>query len=351
MGASVTVEENRGTVPGVMGTVHALKQKRLMREVFASVHAKLADVDAFLDREISNAIPMVGEVAGYVLGSGGKRVRPALLLLVSRMLAYSGERDVRYGAVVEMLHSATLMHDDIIDEADVRRGQPTANREFGTHRTVLVGDWLFAWTMRLCLEVGDVQVMRALTAATLAMTEGEILAEEMRRSLDVSEDVYMDITRRKTAELFAATCSVPALFQASTLHLTEQLASFGRNLGICFQLVDDALDYSASRRELGKPVMADLREGRMTLPMILLLPRLDRSRHELVRAVVETGELDDAGEQDLLEAIRTSGVLETTRQRAQAYADRAIHEVQRFPPGEARDMLLRATELLVDRRS
>jgi octaprenyl-diphosphate synthase len=334
-----------------MGTVHALRQKQLMREVFAAVQPKLAEVDSFLDREVSRAVPMVGEVAGYVLGSGGKRVRPALLLLVSRMLAYSGERDVRYGAVVEMLHSATLMHDDIIDEADVRRGRPTANRKFGTHRTVLVGDWLFAWLMRLCLEVGDVQVMRTLTAATLAMTEGEILAEEMRRSLDVREDVYMDITRRKTAELFAATCSVPALFQASTLHLTEQLASFGRNLGICFQLVDDALDYSASRRELGKPVMADLREGRLTLPMILLLPRLDSARRKLVRTAVETGALDTEGEQELLEAVRTSGVLEATRQRAQTYADRAIEEVHRFPAGDERDMLLKATEFLVDRRS
>ena len=347
----MTAKEIFGTVPGVTGTVHALRQKRLMREVFASVQAKLGDVEGFLDREVSRAMPMVGEVAGYVLGSGGKRVRPALLLLVSRMLGYSGERDVRYGAVVEMLHSATLMHDDIIDGADVRRGKPTANREFGTHRTVLVGDWLFAWIMRLCLEVGDVEIMQALTSATLAMTEGEIVAEEMRRSLDVSDEVYMDITRRKTAELFAATCSVPALFQVSTLHLTEQLASFGRNLGICFQLVDDALDYSASRRELGKPVMADLREGRMTLPMILLLPRLDATRRELVRTAVTTGELDDDGERQLLEAVRISGVLDVTRQRAQLYADRAVDLVQRFPAGEARDMLLRATEFLVDRRS
>jgi len=329
----------------------SFRQMQQIREVFGPIRPRLDEVQRFLDRELENALPRVREVAGYVFGSGGKRVRPALVLLISRLLGYSGERDVRYAAVVEMIHTATLIHDDIIDESDLRRGKPTANRKWGNQGTVLVGDWLYTRTMDLCLELGDVDVMRVLTAATLQMIEGEILADRVRGVLELDEDTYMDITRRKTAELFAAACSLPALFQPSTLHLTDTLAAFGRSLGMCFQLVDDSLDYTSSRAELGKPVMADLREGRMTLPMILLLPRLDRTRREAVAEVLRVGEFRAIGEDEVLEMVRTSAVLEEVHRRAVAFADRAIEMVRRLPSGPERGTLARMVELLLERRS
>jgi octaprenyl-diphosphate synthase len=251
--------------------------------------------------------------------------------------------------VVEFIHSATLIHDDIIDESDLRRGKPTANHRWGNQATVLVGDWLYTRSMSLCLEFGDVEVMRLLTAATLQMTEGEIMADRVRRRIDLSEELYMDITRRKTAELFAAACALPALFQPATLHLTEVLSDFGRELGLCFQLVDDMLDFTSKRSRLGKPVLADLREGRVTLPIILLLPRLDRDHRRRLEHVVLSGAFDQISEQEVLEMVRTSGVLDEVQDRATAFSQRAVDRLLGLPPGSERDALARAAGLLVTR--
>jgi octaprenyl-diphosphate synthase len=333
----------------VKATVSSLKQARQIRQVFGPVLDRLDEVNTFFDREFQHAQPMVRDVATYVLGNGGKRLRPALVLLVSRMLGYKGERDVRYAAVVEMIHTATLIHDDIIDGSDLRRGHPTANNTWGNQTTVLVGDWLYTRTMDLCLELGDIDVMRVLTSATLRMTEGEILADRVRGQLDVDEPTYMDITQRKTGELFAAACALPALFQPATLHLTEQLLEFGRNVGISFQLVDDLLDFTADRSALGKPVMADLLEGRVTLPIILLLQRLDRRTRDRLAEVVSSGSFDAISEDEVLQMVRTSGVLEKVRQRAEKYSAEAAERAQAFPPGPERDALIRASKLLLDR--
>lgn len=335
--------------PRVKAPVSSLKQARQIRQVFGPVLDRLDEVNTFFEREFEHAQPMVREVATYVLGSGGKRLRPALVLLVSRMLGYKGERDVRYAAVVELIHTATLIHDDIIDGSDLRRGHPTANNTWGNQTTVLVGDWLYTRTMDLCLELGDVDVMRLLTSATLRMTEGEILADQVRGRLDVDETTYMDITQRKTAELFAAACALPALFQPATLHLTERLLGFGRNIGIAFQLVDDLLDFTADRTDLGKPVMADLLEGRVTLPIILLLRRLDGRTRERLAEVLKGGNFSAISTEEVLELVRTSGVLKEVRRRAHAYSAAAIDQARAFPKGAEREALINASQLLLDR--
>ena len=330
-------------------TVSSLRQARQIRQVFGPVLDRLDEVEDFFSKEFERAEPMVRDVATYVLGSGGKRLRPALVLLVSRMLGYTGERDVRYAAVVEMIHTATLIHDDIIDGSDLRRGKPTANNSWGNETTVLVGDWLYTRTMDLCLELGDVDVMRLLTSATLRMTEGEILADQIRGRLDIDEATYMDITSRKTAELFAAACALPALFKPATLHLTERLLDFGRNVGVSFQLFDDLLDFTAARDDLGKPVMADLREGRATLPIILLLPRLDRNNRDRLQEVASTGRFDAISENEVLDMVRTSGVLDEVRRRATSFAQKAAENAEHFPAGGERDSLIHASRLLLDR--
>ena len=330
--------------------VHSLSDSRRIREVFGPVANRLEDVETFLSRELQRAQPMVREVAGYVLGSGGKRLRPALVLLISRMLGATGERDVRYASVVELIHTATLIHDDIIDQSDLRRGKPTANNRWGNQTTVLVGDWLYTRSMDLCLELGDVDVMRLLTSATLKMTEGEILADRVRGRLDVSDQLYMDSTRRKTAELCSAACAHPALCQPSTLHQTETQQEYGRDLGHCFQLIDDLLDFTSHRAELGKPVMADLREGRVTLPILLLLPRLDMAQKERLQEVAATGSFDAMPEAEVLEMDRPSGVLQEVRDRAAGFSESAARRAERFPPVPERDALLLATRLLLERK-
>jgi octaprenyl-diphosphate synthase len=330
-------------------TVSSLRQARQIRQVFGPVLDRLEEVEAFFEREFEGTQPMVRDVATYVLGSGGKRLRPALVLLVSRMLGYKGERDVRYAAVVEMIHTATLIHDDIIDGSDLRRGNATANNTWGNQTSVVVGDWLYTRTMDLCLELGDIDVMRVLTSATLRMTEGEILADRVRGRVDIDESTYMDITQRKTAELFAAACALPALFQPATLHLTERLLDFGRSVGISFQLVDDLLDFTAARSDLGKPVMADLLEGRVTLPIILLLRRADQRTHDRLASVVSSGTFEAISEDEILQMVRTSGVLEEVRGRAQAHAAEAADRAQAFPPGPERDALIRASQMLLER--
>jgi len=331
--------------------VRSFRQAQQLREVFGPIADRLEAVERFIVKEFEAAQPLVAEVAGYVLSSGGKRIRPALVLLISRMLGAKGERDVRYGAVVEFIHSASLIHDDIIDESDLRRGKPTANHRWGNQVTVLVGDWLYSRSMSLCLEVGDVEIMRLLTEATLQMTEGEIRADRVRWHLDLPEDLYIDITRRKTAELFAAACALPALFQPATLHLTEPLADFGRDLGLCFQLVDDLLDFTATQSRLGKPVLADLREGRATLPIILLLPRLDRDQRSRLAQVVSSGSFEAMSEEEVLELVRTSGVLDEVRRRATAQAELARRRLSGLPAGPERDALMRAAALLVTREA
>jgi octaprenyl-diphosphate synthase len=333
----------------VKATVHAIRQARQIKQIFEPIGPRLAEVELFFEREFEHSLPMVREVATYVLGSGGKRLRPALVLLVSRMLGYSGERDVRYAAVVELIHTATLIHDDIIDESDLRRGKPTANHTFGNQTTVLVGDWFYTRAMDICLEFGDVEVMRRLIAATLQMTEGEIIADQVRGAIDLDEETYLDITRRKTAELFAAACAIPALFQPSTLHLTDVLLEYGRSLGLCFQLIDDLLDFTADRTQLGKPVMADLCEGRVTLPIILLLQRAARPQRELIAEVAERGSFEGDQEDQLLGMVRSSGVLDELRRRAAGYAERAVRCTETFPEGPERSSLKLAATLLLDR--
>lgn len=313
------------------------------------VGPRLEMVESFLEGEMTAALPRVGEVGGYVLSSGGKRIRPSLVLLISRMLGYEGDRDVRYGAVVELIHTATLIHDDIIDGSDLRRGKPTANRRWNNETTVLIGDWLYSRSMDLCLEYGDVDIMRRLNAATLRMTEGEILAASVRGRVDVDESTYLDITRRKTAELFAAACSLPALFDPAFHRYEDHLYRFGINLGLCFQLIDDLLDFTSGAEELGKPVMADLREGRATLPVILLLQNGDAALRKQLASVAEDRSFEALSEGDLLDRIEASGVLGDVRKRAASLADQAIDVVHFLPESPERDALVSAANILLNR--
>ncbi|MGE5236095.1 MAG: polyprenyl synthetase family protein [Acidobacteriota bacterium] len=318
-------------------------------DVFDAIRPRLRMVEQFIAEQLAGGLPTVKETGTYVFAGGGKRVRPATLLLVSRMLGYEGSRDVRYGAVVEMIHTATLVHDDIIDHASVRRGRATANNRWGNQLTVLLGDWLYTRSMELALEVGDVEVMRVLSRATIEMIEGEILGLTLKGHADVTREQYLEITRRKTAELFAAACSVPALFDPAFAAYQRPLGEFGRNLGFCFQIIDDLLDITGTQSNLGKPVFSDLREGTLTLPFILLLPHLDERGRRGVERVLREGSFDDVAPEELRAWLETHHVLTEIRQLAADYGRRAVEELDALPAGPEREALQAAPLFLIER--
>ena len=300
-------------------------------------------------RELHAGPPAVREIGDYVFGGGGKRLRPALLLVVSRMLSYGGDRDVRYGAVIEMIHTATLIHDDIIDHAQVRRGRPTANNRWGNQLTVLLGDWLYARSIDLALEADDVAVMKILSKATVGMIEGEILGQATCHRADVTREQYLEIVGHKTGELFAAACSIPALFEPEYSRFLKPLADYGYNLGVCFQIVDDVLDITGSQQRLGKPVLSDLREGKITLPFILAWPHLDEAQRRLVEDVLTRGEMSTTSPDELRALLERHNVIEEAVASAAAYGRLAEVALAELPQGLERDALAGAPGFLLQR--
>lgn len=310
---------------------------------------KLELVEEELRRNFLSEIRTVRDVGDHILGGGGKRLRPALLLLVSRMLRYDGERDVTYGAVVELIHTATLIHDDIIDEAEVRRGRTSINFRWGNDLTVLVGDYLFMQAMSIALADSSLTILRILSDATIRMIEGEILALEKNGRADLSIDDYFEIVGRKTALLFGACCRIPAVFSEVPEERAASLFDYGYNLGICFQLVDDILDYTSSTEVLGKPVLSDLREGKVTLPLILAMPRATPAEREAVRLVASSRSFDDVDPAAILDIVRRYDTLTETREIARDYASRARLALAPFPASPAKEALEVALDFVLDR--
>jgi octaprenyl-diphosphate synthase len=316
---------------------------------FDAIRPRLTLVEQFIAEQLADGPEPVREVGAYVLEAGGKRLRPAILLVAARLLGYHGDRDVRYGAIVEMIHTATLVHDDIIDRATVRRGRVTANHRWGNQLTVLLGDWLYIRALELALEVDDLPAMRALARATTQMTEGEILGLRLQGSLRVTNDQYLEITRRKTAELFAVACSLPAFFSPEYESHRGALEKYGRNVGMCFQIIDDILDITSSQSRLGKPVFSDLREGKVTLPFILALPHLDHGERAVIEQVLATGELNSTSPEELRNLLERHGAVAESRRLADEFGDQAVAALACLPPGPERDALAAAPRFVIER--
>ena len=275
---------------------HAAYSERLLD----LIAPKLELVEEELRRHFRSQITTIADVGEHILAGGGKRLRPALLLLVAQMLRYDGYRDVTYGAVVEFIHTATLVHDDIIDEADVRRGRTSINYRWGNNLTVLVGDYIFMHSMHIALGEGDLDVLRLLSNVTIRMIEGEILGLEYGGRTDLTSDDYFDVVGRKTAALFGACCRIPAYLVNMPEGQAQSLFNYGFNLGVCFQLIDDLLDFTSSTEVLGKPVLSDLKEGKVTLPLILALPRATQREREIVNRVATTKSFDGIDPHEIL---------------------------------------------------
>lgn len=320
-----------------------------LRRALATVEPRLRLVEQFIKQELARGPAAVNQAGQYVIASGGKRLRPALLLLVSRLLGYEGEKDVRYAALIEMVHTATLVHDDIIDHASFRRGRASANSRWGNQLTVLLGDWLYTHSMEIALEVDDLEVMRVLSRATIQMIEGELLSLSLKGQLGTTVDQYLDIARRKTAELFSAACTIPSLFSPDYRQYRDALANYGRNLGLCFQIVDDLLDLTGSELQLGKPVFSDLREGKLTLPLILALPKLSAKQQEAVRKIA-SGE-GVVQPEEFRRWLAEAGAFTAARGVALDFGHKAATLAQELPPCPERDALIAAPWFVLERSS
>lgn len=294
-----------------------------MKEVFDLVRDDLALVEDELARQSGTAFPAVSEVAAYLLGGGGKRLRPALLLLSAN---YAGRKDhsaIRLAAVVELLHSATLIHDDVIDSSGTRRGRLSANARWGNHRSVLTGDWLYMQSFQMALEERNFHILDILIDLTQKMVEGELIQLEKIGRIDVTEEDALRLATYKTACLFSGCARLGAVLGRLEDEEEQALAEYGRNAGLAFQLVDDLLDFTASAQQLGKPVLSDLKEGKVTLPLIYAMENGHREARELVARVLAEKEFDSVRPETIVSLVHDSGALHRARCLAQDYAHRA----------------------------
>jgi octaprenyl-diphosphate synthase len=320
---------------------------------YGLISEKLARVEEELLLHFRSPIPTIDRIGTYLAAGGGKRIRPALLLLSARLLGYEeGDKDVRYATVIEFIHTATLVHDDIIDEARLRRGRTSANARWGNNLTVLFGDYLYTKSMGIALDEGDLTILKVLSDTTLSMIEGEIIAIEKTGSIQVTREEALEIIRRKTADLFAAACRLPAHFAPmGDLYAAERLAEYGRCLGVAFQLIDDLLDYTSSEETVGKPVLNDLREGKLTIPLLLALSRATPRERERVNMVMREREFRSVEPGEILEIVARAQSIAQTRDLARDYAGAARVALTAFPDSEAKEGLLLATESVIDRVS
>ncbi len=287
------------------------------------VRDDLARVEQELAAQNGSSIEPVAEIAGYLLGGGGKRLRPALLLLSAGFCNYRGPSAVRLGAVVELIHSATLIHDDVIDGADTRRGRPSANSRWGNHMSVLAGDWLYMQSFQMALRERNFKILDILIELTQNMVEGELIQLTKIGSMDLTEQDALALATRKTACLFSGCARLGAVLGRQDQIGEQALADYGHYAGLAFQLVDDLLDFTASPVQLGKPVLSDLKEGKVTLPLIYALENDGSAGRRLVATVLEEKGFQSVRPEQITALVRNSGALDRARQLAHDYARRA----------------------------
>lgn len=315
---------------------------------FALVRGELAEVEKELARGAASDVAAIPAIIEHLRASGGKRIRPALVLLAGRMCGCTVGARIRLAAVVEMLHAATLIHDDIIDEAPTRRGRPSTNARWGNARSVLAGDWLYMEAFRLALGERSFAILDALIALTQTMVEGELLQLEMQSRV-VSEAEHRDLIERKTARLFQVAAQLGALAAGSSAEAVAALGRYGRHLGLAFQMVDDILDFTASAEVLGKPVGNDLREGKMTLPAIYAHAAASPAERARFERVLREHAYGEVSFQEIRGLVSRDGALERARGETREEAARALAALAEFPPSPCQEALARLPEMVLER--
>ncbi len=320
------------------------------RKIFGLISTEMALVEAEYQRQAASNVEVINFLGDYLRASGGKRIRPALLILSSCAAGGRGDNDsvIRMATVMEMLHTATLVHDDIIDNADLRRNRISVNARFGNQAAVLMGDWLYMSAFETALKQRSLEILDILTRLTRKMTEGELIQMTMIANLDISEDQYFDILKRKTAYLFSGCCEIGAILAGASSERQAALRDFGMNLGIAFQLADDTLDFTSEQEVMGKAAGADLLEGKMTLPLIRLI-QTDRSIRGTLETVMATGSYPDDTRSDINRRLVDQGILRDTGRVALDYAERARKCLDVFPETEYRSALDAIPNFVVQR--
>ena len=313
------------------------------------IAADMAQVDRVIARRLDSGVPLVSQVSQYIISAGGKRVRPALLLLTAGALGYQGTQHHNLAAVVEFIHTATLLHDDVVDESTLRRGRPTANESFGNPASVLVGDFLYSRAFQMMVDSGEMRVMEILSEATNVIAEGEVLQLMNMHDASLDEAGYLRVIRSKTAKLFEASTRLAAVIAQSSPEVENACAEYGQALGTAFQVIDDVLDYDGNSGELGKNLGDDLREGKNTLPLIIAIQRGTDRQKALIKNAIENGEVNAL--EEIIEIVRSCGALEATRSAAAAEAERAISALSVLPESAYKESLHALAAQLLIRRS
>jgi octaprenyl-diphosphate synthase len=332
-------------------TIHRLEPAHApsLEPMMGLVAADMNAVNTVILDRMQSEIPLIPELAGHLIAGGGKRMRPMLTLASAKLLGYPGTRHHRLAAAVEFIHTATLLHDDVVDGSDLRRGKRTANIIWGNPASVLVGDFLFSKSFELMVEDGSLKVLKILSAASAVIAEGEVNQLTATRRIDLGEERYLDIIGAKTAALFAAACRIAAVVAERPQAEEEALDAYGRNLGIAFQLVDDAIDYVSDAGTMGKDAGDDFREGKMTLPVILAYARGDESDRAFWKLAIAGHRASDADFAQAVELVRSTRAVEDTLARARHYGQRAIDALGGFAQSQARDAMIEAVEFAVAR--
>ena len=317
--------------------------------VLALMTADMNAVDRVILQRLTSDVALINQIAHYIISAGGKRIRPMLVLLFSSALGFTGTERFEMAATVEFIHTATLLHDDVVDESALRRGRQTANALFGNAASVLVGDFVYSRAFQMMVSVNNLRVLDVLADATNVIAEGEVLQLMNMHDADLSVDDYLRVIRYKTAKLFEASARLGAVLAGAGAQVEESCAAYGRSLGTAFQLIDDLLDYEGATAQLGKNVGDDLREGKPTLPLLLAMERGTAAERELIRHAIEHGEI--ARLPEIVEIVRHTGAIDATRDAARAEADKARHSLGVLPASAYREALLELTVRSVDRSS
>lgn len=312
-----------------------------------TIATDMTAVNLVIRQQLHSDVALVNQIAEYIVGAGGKRIRPTLVLLLANAYGYHGTSHHDLAAIVEFIHTATLLHDDVVDESSLRRGRQTANALFGNAASVLVGDFLYSRAFQMMVSIDDMRVMRILADATNVIAEGEVLQLLNMHDPDVTEASYLQVIRSKTAKLFEAAAQLGALIAGASDAEIEAAAEYGRSLGTAFQLIDDVLDYSGNAADIGKNVGDDLREGKPTLPLIYLMQNGTPEQRELVRACIEQG--DEQHFDAILAAITSCGALDYTRREAEKAARHAAASISALTHSQFKDSLLQLCAFAVDR--
>ena len=299
--------------------------------------ADMQAVNALIQRRLHSEVVLINQLSHYIIGSGGKRLRPLLALLVARACGYQGDKHIDAAAIVEFIHTATLLHDDVVDESDMRRGKQTANNVWGNQAAVLVGDFLYSRSFEMMVDIGSMRVMEILSTATNTIAEGEVLQLLNCRDPDTTEARYMEVIHSKTAKLFEAACQLGAVLAGLNSEQEQAMARYGMHLGTAFQLVDDVLDYTADAAEMGKNVGDDLAEGKPTLPLIIAMQRSAAPTQAILRKAVEEGGLNELD--TIMQAIQQTDAIAYTLHRATRETELAIENLSVLPASNYKQAL------------